>query len=264
MLGLSAFLFAACALVESPAERANSLASEAGFDRFEVPGTNLRAYSRGGSARRLVIYIEGDGAPWRTPDDPPADPTPLKHLVLGMAVSDPSVGVAYLARQCQYLTVAELAHCDPDLWMQGRFREDAVVASNQAIDALKRRHSAEEIALVGYSGGGAMAALLAARRRDVRCLVTIAAPLDTRTWTATIGVSPLVNSLNPLDFAGRLRNVRQTHIRGLDDTLVPPVTSQRFVDSIQGANVVDLKAFDHDCCWAKGWVMLRKRTCLES
>ncbi|CAN0512384.1 unnamed protein product, partial [Phaeothamnion confervicola] len=48
----------------SPAERAYSLAARAGFDRLEVPGTNLRAYSRGGFARRLVIYIEGDGAPW--------------------------------------------------------------------------------------------------------------------------------------------------------------------------------------------------------
>jgi len=180
-----------------------------------------------------------------------------------MAMIDPAPAVAYLARSCQYLTPAELARCDPNLWMQGRFREDAVDFANQAVEALKRRHFAVEVGLVGYSGGGAMAALVAARRNDVVCLVTIASPLDTRSWTKAIGVSPLTSSLNPLDFAAPLRNVRQAHLRGMNDTLVPSASSQQFLDAVPSARVVDASGFDHDCCWLAAWHQLRTKTCLD-
>ena len=82
-----------------------------------------------------------------------------------------------------------------------------MVAVNRAIDALKAASGALGIALAGYSGGGAMAALIAARRPDTVCLVTVAAPLDTGAWTQAIGVSPLRTSLNPLDHAARLASL---------------------------------------------------------
>jgi esterase/lipase len=46
-----------------------------------------------------------------------------------------------------------------------------------AVTALKRASGASRLRLVGYSGGGVMAMLLAARRDDVAQVVTIAAPL---------------------------------------------------------------------------------------
>jgi pimeloyl-ACP methyl ester carboxylesterase len=263
----SAVLFcAACAVLQSPTEHTSTLAGEAGFMPLVVPDARLRGYARraapGASNARVTVYIESDGAPWRFADEPPADPTPLKPLVMGMAVGDPSPAVAYLGRPCQYLGKADLLNCDPRLWMQARFSNEAVSAMNEAVNQIKRNYGAGEINLVGYSGGGAMAALIAARRSDVGCLVTIAAPLDTNAWTDAVGVSRLDLSLNPADVAERLRNVRQTHFRGLRDKVVPPPTTKRFLDRATGATVVDKEKFDHLCCWGDEWKELRRSSCL--
>jgi pimeloyl-ACP methyl ester carboxylesterase len=208
------------------------------------------------------VYVESDGAPWRFADEPPADPTPLKPAVLRMAIADNSPATAYLGRPCQYLSKADLLACDPRLWMQARFSNEMVAAMSQAVDQIKRNYGATHVDLVGYSGGGAMAALIAARRTDVACLVTIAAPLDTNAWTDALRVSRLDLSLNPVDAADKLRNLRQTHFRGMRDKLVPAATSARFFERLPGATVIDQQTFDHQCCWSDEWKELRRASCL--
>ena len=263
----SAVLFlGACALLQAPAEHAFAIATDAGFSSVDLPDTRLKGFFRlkspPGVVQTLTVYIESDGAPWRVPDEPPFDPTPHKPMVLQMAAADPGGAVAYLGRPCQYLTPSALAQCDPALWMLGRFSEDAVKATNAALSAMKTRAQASSINLVGYSGGGAMAALVAARRDDINCLVTIAAPMDTDAWTSAIGVSRLSYSLNPADHVEKLGPLRQTHFRGRKDTLVPPATSRRFLTQVPGARVVDKEDFDHQCCWKEDWKELRAQSCL--
>ena len=263
----SAVLYcAACAVLQSPSEHTRTLAADAGFVPVEVPDARLRAYARrvaaGDAHARVTVYVESDGAPWRLPDEPPADPTPLNPLVLRMAIADSSPATAYLGRPCQYLREADRLKCDPNLWMRARFSDEAVTAMSQAVDQIKRGYGAAEVNLVGYSGGGSMAALIAARRNDVSCLVTIAAPLDTNAWTDALHVSRLDLSLNPVDAADKLRDVRQTHFRGLRDNLVPSSTSQRFFEGVPGAKIVDKASFDHRCCWSDEWKELRRASCL--
>lgn len=263
----SAVLFlGACAVLQSPTERTQALAKDAGFSSLELPDKRLRGFVRNPSLNRSIttvtVYVESDGAPWRMPDEPPYDPTPHKPMVLNMAIADASEAVAYLGRPCQYLAPEELAGCDPALWMRSRFSEDAVAATNAAVSRIKNGYGASEVNLVGYSGGGAMAALVAARRRDVGCLVTIAAPLDTDAWTAALKVSPLDSSLNPADVALKLAAVRQTHFRGRKDELVPPATSQRFLSQVPRAQVIDKQQYDHQCCWGDDWQELRRESCL--
>lgn len=264
----SAVLFlGACALLESPTESTQRIATDAGFSSIELPDSRLRGYLKRtaalASVRGVTVYVESDGAPWRMPDEPPFDPTPQKPMVLKMALTDPGDAVAYLGRPCQYLAPEQLAGCDPGLWMRRRFGEDAVAAMDAAVSRIKDRTGASKVNLVGYSGGGAMAALIAARRADVGCLVTIAAPLDTSAWTAAIKVSPLSDSLNPADFAQKLEPVRQTHFRGGADSLVPPATSRRFLDQSPSATVVDKDRYDHQCCWGDAWKELRVESCLD-
>ncbi|MBI5790316.1 MAG: alpha/beta hydrolase [Rhodocyclales bacterium] len=265
----SAVLFlGACVLLQAPTEQALAIAAEAGFLPVELPDTRLKGFVRLTSSpdtvRTLTIYIESDGAPWRVPDEPPFDPTPHKPMVLQMAASDPGGKVGYLGRPCQYLTPHALAQCDPALWMLGRFSEDAIAATDAALTAMKNRARVSSINLIGYSGGGAIAALVAARRADVKCLVTIAAPLDSDAWTAAIGVSRLSYSLNPADHAGKLRSLRQTHFRGQKDTLVPSATSRRFLAQVPGARVIDKSDYDHQCCWKQEWAELRTQSCLAN
>ena len=265
--GLAVLFCAACAVLQSPVERLHTVAEAAGFQILQLPDARLRAYVKRimplASHARVTVYVESDGAPWRFPDEPPSDPTPQRPLVLRMAVADAAPAVAYLGRPCQYLRDADLRNCDPQLWMQARFGDDAVSAMNRAVDRIKQSYGATEVDLVGYSGGGAMAALVAARRNDVSCLVTVAAPLDTDAWTDALRVSRLAYSRNPVADAGALRNVRQTHFRGGRDKVVPPATTQQFLDKVEGARVIDKENFDHQCCWDEQWKELRRATCLS-
>ena len=263
--GSAVLLCAACAVLQSPTEYMRTLARDAKFTELPLADSRLVAYvrrSETSNPARVTIYIESDGAPWRLPDEPPADPTPLKPFVMRMAIADASSATAYLSRPCQYLSEAARRDCDPRLWMQARFSSEAVAAIGQAVDQIKTSTGAGTVNLVGYSGGGAMAALIAARRRDVNCLVTVAAPLDTNAWTDALGVSRLELSLNPADAAGDLRNVRQTHFRGLRDKLVPPATVNRFIERAKPAAVVDKPDFDHQCCWSDEWRELSRSSCL--
>ena len=252
-------------MLQSPSEHMRALAREARFTEVPLADARLTAYSRRSatSPARVTIYIESDGAPWRLPDEPPADPTPLKPFVIRMAIADESLATAYLSRPCQYLSEAARRDCDPRLWMQARFSNEAVAVTNQAVDQIKASVAAATVNLVGYSGGGAMAALVAARRRDVDCLVTVAAPLDTTAWTDALGVSRLDLSLNPADVAGELSKVRQTHFRGLRDKLVPPATADRFFARAKPAvALIDKPDFDHQCCWSEEWRELSRSSCL--
>ena len=265
IFGWAVCFCAGCALVQSPVERAYSIAAEAGFVAVDIADTGLKAFvktPRSPAAARLTVYIESDGAPWPWPDEPPVDPTPLKPLVVGLAAADPGVAVAYLSRPCQYLSDRELANCDPALWTKGRFRGDAVAATTRAVEVLKQLTGASSVNLVGYSGGGAMAALVAARRGDVKCLVTVASPLDTSAWTDSIGVSRLQGSLNPADFALSLLGVPQTHFRGIRDQTVPPRSAARFLSAVHNARVIDRADFDHECCWLRDWPTLYRQSCL--
>lgn len=217
--------------------------------------------------RLLTVFIEGDGAPWPRPASPPADPTPDNPLALHLAVShalhvaQPGEAVAYLARPCQYLTPQDLAHCPPQWWTTGRFGEAPLALLNAGLDQLRQRVPGASVRLVGYSGGGAVAALLAAKRADVECLVTVAAPLDTDAWTRIKNVSPLSESRNPADAATALRGRRMTHFSGTADNVVLPETNQRFM-ALAESRETSLQGFNHDSQWLSAWPELVPASCL--
>ncbi len=260
-----------CASLHTPAERADAQAKAGQFQPVAaLAGTPVRAWLRLSPASSaasddgaaLTVYIEGDGAEWRGRFEPPADPTPDNPLPLRLALRDPGAHVAYLGRPCQYLDAASLKQCPSILWQRARYGEHALTMMSAALDVLLLTASARRLNLVGYSGGGAIAALLAAQRNDVSCLVTVAAPLDTDAWVSSIDIAPLAHSLNPLALAPRLALLAQTHIAGAADDRVPARTLQRFAEALPHARMEVIEDYDHDCCWVYVWERLRQRTCL--
>lgn len=204
----------------------------------------------------LAIYIEGDGFAWVNRGRPSSDPTPINPVALRLALEDTAAGIVYVARPCQYTEGEARKGCDVRYWTTHRLAEEVIAALDAAIDHVKARHGAGGIELIGYSGGGAAAVLLAARRADVRLLVTIAANLDTRMWTDLHGVTPLLGSLNPLDHVAAVRGVPQVHFAGGDDDTVPPAIAQRFVAALGPGGRATVRVrpdFDHACCWWRGW-----------
>ena len=211
-----------------------------------------------GAAKTVSIYIEGDGAPWPGAFRPPSDPTPLQPVALTLAAHDPAPAVAYLGRPCQYLEASALARCDSAYWSGRRFSPEVLAALDEAVSRLKQRAGAQRVRLIGHSGGGVVAALLAMRRDDVTDWVTVAAPLALTAWTRVQGLTPLAGSLDPMTQPTTAIMRKATHFAGADDAVVPPEIVARFVGA-HGGRLELLADFDHDCCWARDWAQLLRR-----
>ncbi len=238
------------------------VAADAGWQRLSLSADPfvLAAFvpplARAGDA--LTVYLEGDGLAWLDAGTPSEDPTPLEPLALRLALRDAGP-VAYLARPCQYVAGAERRGCTPIYWTTRRFAPDVVRATSAAIDQLKARSGATRLVLVGYSGGGVLAALVAAARSDVARLVTIAAPLDQRAWTRAEGLAPLTGSLNPADEWEKLRHLPQMHYVGGRDRIVGATGARAFAARFPPGErppVEEIPEFDHHCCWVERWPAL--------
>lgn len=255
-LSCAAFLLlTACATPRLPEGRA-AVANRAAQRGF-VPVAALPVFGllrRQGAAQTLTVYLEGDGASWPAPHRAPTDPTPTDPLVLDLAAADPAPAVAYLARPCQFLDPAALRDCSLEEWTRGRFAESIIRQMDQALTLLKQASGATGLRLVGYSGGGVIATVLASRRADVEHLVTIAAPLRVAVWTAHHGVTPLAG-IDPDVLSAPLPPA--VHFVGARDRVVPPAVVAPFA-ARTGGRLVVLPEYDHACCWSGDWQRLLK------
>lgn len=173
-----------------------------------------------------------------------------------MALRHASGAAVYLARPCQYVSPDDARDCREAYWTGRRFAPEVIAAADQAIGALKQRFGAGKLALIGYSGGGAVAALVAARRSDVARLVTVAGNLDHRAWTARHGVPPLEGSLNPADEWQSLQAIPQLHLVGGEDTNVSADVVRAYLARFPPERRPDMRViaeFNHSCCWAEHW-----------
>ncbi len=200
---------------------------------------------------RLRVYLEGDGHAWATANRPSLDPSPHNLLVPRLAVGDPTPN-AYLARPCQFVMTAA---CQPALWTDRRFSQEVVTRLNQALDELKRRYGNSEFELVGYSGGAALALLLAAQRSDVTQVQTLAGNLSPRLWATMKGLSPLDGSLDPLDYRDRLALVPQRHLIAEADLIIPAGLADRYQQALGSplSQCVQVPEASHDRGWETTW-----------
>ena len=265
-LALGALALAGCAtgLFEDGRARALRIAAEHGFATAHVDGGAFTLFSayrgRRGAGARLVVYIEGDGRAWANRYVQSDDPTPLEPVALELAVRDDAPLVAYIARPCQFTRPEAQETCPPRYWSSHRYAPEVIEATGRVVDHYKSVLGANEVELVGYSGGGAIAALLAATRGDVAALTTIAATLDHRAWTSHHGLTPMAGSLNPADFAEALARIPQLHLVGSDDSVVPPLVAEAYMAHMADrshSRVVRIDDFGHVCCWVRRWPGLR-------
>ena len=114
-------------------------------------------------------------------------------------------------------------------------------------------HPYRDVVLIGYSGGGTLAWLMAARIPETTRVVTIAANLDIDEWTRIHGYSPLAGSLNPALAPALTPAIEQLHYVGGRDTNVPPSVAGSFASRHPEARVIEIAEFDHRCCWIERW-----------
>jgi len=113
---------------------------------------------------------------------------------------------------------------------------------NEAVEHLKIKAKATKIHLVGYSGGGAIAVLIAARRKDVLTLRTIAGDLDPPSLAEYHHTTPLQGSLNPTMAIPKILNLPQQHFSGGKDKTVPHPLLQSVVIALhkQGGQLAEI------------------------
>ena len=213
-----------------------------------------RGLEHPGSA--VAIYIEGDGHAWKQKHILSDDPTPIDPVALKLAAKDPAPAVLYIARPCQFLRPDDLKKCNPKYWSTHRYAEEAIRSVNAAVAWSVRKTGADKVYLYGYSGGGTVAALVAARRPDAMRLVTVAANLDHVLWTRLQGISPLTGSLNPADEIDQLQKIPQVHFAGSKDTVVPASILESYQARFGDNTNITLRiipGYDHQCCWADSW-----------
>jgi dienelactone hydrolase len=212
-------------------------------------------------AEKLAVYIEGDGLAWITASEISSDPTPTEPTAMELAFRHPPGSVLYLARPCQYVSADTNGDCHSRYWTSHRFAPEVIASLNAAIDQAKRRMHARRITLIGYSGGGTVAALLAASRSDVDMLVTVVGNLDHQMWTSSEGLTPLFGSLSPVDQIGTLKNIKQVHFVGAKDKIVPPKSVFSYRDRFPRDRLPEIRVlqqYDHNCCWIDAWPSLMK------
>ncbi len=115
---------------------------------------------------------------------------------------------------------------------------------------------AARVTLIGFSGGGTLAMLLAPGLPRVTRVITVAANLDTAAWTAHHGYPPLTASLNPATRPPLGPRIAQTHYLGERDSSVPPSLLAALRTRTADADWRVVPGFDHQCCWVERWPVL--------
>jgi len=274
LLGTLAFALSGCVSlqkhVEARTQKAFSLAENSGF-RLAVYQTSLAplqgAYSmKGARDEPTVIYIEGDGFAWISPTEPSPDPTPVDPLTLRLAVQDKSPNVIYLARPCQYVGQGLAACHSNKYWTSHRFSPEVINAYHEVFSTLKRSYGSKTFHIVGYSGGGAIATLVAAQRKDIASLRTLAGNLNHDIVNQHHGVNLMPQSLNPVDVASQLVGLPQHHYIGAIDTLIPQQVIQSYKQALGDTaclKIEEVKRASHYMGWQSFWqkVASKKPVC---
>jgi hypothetical protein len=237
----------------APSHRYDDAARALAFTQEIVTGIDFRhavfRNARSGDTGRIHVYLEGDGTPYVRGRYEAVDPTPRDPLALRLMAMDS--GPALLVGRPCYHGFHLDAPCRAALWTGERY-SDSVVASMAAVISRINRDG-RQVVLIGYSGGGTMAMLLAERVAGVEAVVTIAANLDVDAWTGLHGYDPLKGSMNPAKRPPLPRSIRQLHIAGAGDTVVPPTLVRDVAARQPDAEFRVLADQDHGCCWTQVW-----------
>ena len=242
-------LLGSCA---TPAENFDTTASDLGVTRQVATGAGFRHalfWKPGATASTtLHVYIDGDGT-LSFVGYAVSDPTSRNPLILRLMSLDPAPAVL-LGRPCYHGLAADPG-CESKLWTSGRY-SDAVVTSMAAVARqLVAQGPYRRIVWFGYSGGGALAMLLAARVPETAGVITVAADLDIDAWTDARGFDRLTGSLNPARQPPLADAIVQHHYAGAHDDVVPPSVTAKGVR--RPADLTIVRDYDHHCCWEKLW-----------
>jgi dienelactone hydrolase len=250
LLLLSTALLSSCKTLTYGYEP-GSIGDMYGFEKILVKGGDfwITTYQKVSNKHKpYVFYIEGDGAAFSGRYKVSHNPTPRRQMFINLAAMDDRPNIVYIARPCQYTPMELNPKCKMQYWTDKRMSDDSVQAINDVINKINNQH---KFSLIGFSGGGGIAVLVAARNYMVKDITTIAANLDHVAFTTLHNVTPMIGSLNPIEYTEQVKNIPQLHISGGKDTVIPPFIADKFVQKAS-SNCVKQKIYE-DISHTHGW-----------
>ncbi len=249
----------------SQVSRAAERAQKAGLKMAQIRTDTFTLFSlsrlNNPQQTEVTLYLEGDGFAWISKTQPSRDPTPRNPVVIDLVVMDDGPNAVYLARPCQFQTSAPGDNCSTRDWTSHRYSQAIVDATDQAIDTILQGIPGARIHLVGYSGGGAVAMLIAAKRQEtgrnnIASIRTLAGNLDPTALMAAAGVSPLTGSLDPMTIAASIADIPQIHYSGKEDKVIPRWVAQSYATASANPRCIQVKVIDeltHARRWQGFW-----------
>lgn len=217
-------------------------------------GLPIRWLAKDGAARRdrVRVYIEGDGRPWIGGGNVLSpDPTPRTPYVLSLMISDATDAI-YLGRPC-YFGLAYAPGCQPKIWTDARFSQQVIDAMAASLSRWLTEHpKVKNLTLVGHSGGGVLAILLAERVVKVDRVIALASPVSLQNWVRLHGYRPLSGSLDPATQGPLRAGVQRLLVLGEQDENVPPEIFAPIAKAL-GIPVMLVVGEGHLCCHADDW-----------
>ncbi|MFT6895920.1 MAG: hypothetical protein ACJA13_000317 [Paraglaciecola sp.] len=203
------------------------------------------------SGTKLHIYLTGDGLPWMAGVIPSTDPTPRNSIIFNLIEQDLSTALI-LGRPC-YHGLANETLCEPSLWTSKRYAPVIINSLSMAIEQLSEQYRATNLVLIGYSGGGALAVLLAEKIPNVSAVITIGANLNTQLWTQHHHLLALSGSINPVERPDLPVKVMQKHYVGSEDKIMPASLLKSYTEGHLASELVIIDDYNHQCCWQDIW-----------
>ncbi len=268
---LSLLLLSACGVeTDLKQESANRIARPAFMvERMVQAGQfDLKAWERMHQRNEVAtIYIEGDSIHEVDTDAKiisrnlfSINSTPDFPVGLYLASRDKSENLAYLARPCQYIKLPKDKGCHESYWQENRFAPEVIAAYETALDDIKSRYSITDFHLVGYDGGGNIAAVLAAKRSDIISLRTVAGNLNPDITTDKTNQNPLsTNSVLAVDYASQLYGIPQHHFIGAADNYITPGVYHSYRQMVGLSDCISyslVQDADHTNGWVEKWPSL--------
>ncbi|MDR6610174.1 fermentation-respiration switch protein FrsA (DUF1100 family) [Pseudomonas synxantha] len=102
---------------------------------------------------------------------------------------------------------------------------------------------------------------MAGQRDDVVSVQTLAGNIAVAAWAQMHGLTPLNGSLDPVNYANKLRTIPQRHLVGDWDTVVPQSVSSAYLSKLGSKQCVEIAAVhaNHQDGWPAAWADYSRR-----
>ncbi len=171
----------------------------------------------------------------------------------------------FIGRPC-YFSLQRDIRCDDRYWTSHRYSKEVVSSMATVLQSAVRADTS--VVLIGHSGGGAIAVLMAPlllqERIDVAAVVTLAGNLDTSAWTDYHDYRPLHGSSNPAEQPALSHDIKQYHLSGSDDSNIPASLVGRYFDKQDAVEPEIVSSQSHACCWENIWREMLSRITHET